>query len=67
DRFTIARLNDQLGDRAKAISWYESLLDGFDFAWAAPAHRALASIHAAAGDSTRARAHDTAFRRLTAK
>jgi tetratricopeptide (TPR) repeat protein len=65
DRFTIARLNQDLGHRDDAIRWYRTLLEGSDFPYAAPAHQALSQLYTEAGDTTRSRLHNAEFHRLT--
>jgi tetratricopeptide (TPR) repeat protein len=64
DRYTIAELYRARGDTAQAIRWYRSLLDGFDFVYAAPAHLRLSQLLASA-DPDRAAWHADELRRLT--
>jgi DNA-binding SARP family transcriptional activator len=64
DRFTIAELYHARGDNAQALRWYRSLLDGFDFIYAAPAHERISRI-LANDDPARATWHASEFQRLT--
>jgi lipopolysaccharide biosynthesis regulator YciM len=66
DRFTIAELYRARGDDEQAIRWYRSLLDGFDFPYAAPAHLRLSEI-LADDDPDRAAWHAARYRRLTSR
>ncbi|HUF51155.1 MAG TPA: BTAD domain-containing putative transcriptional regulator [Longimicrobiales bacterium] len=64
DRFTIAGLYHASGDRVEALRWYQSLLDGFDFIYVAPAHQKIAEL-IADDDPARAAWHAQEFERLT--
>lgn len=44
DRLVIAGLYQTAGDSAAAERWYASLLGGFDYVYAAPAHERLADL-----------------------
>ena len=64
DRFVIASLNEKLRRDQEAIRWYRSLLEGYDFVYAAAAHQNLVAIYQRAGDSTAVRHHRAEFARL---
>ncbi|MBR9990711.1 MAG: hypothetical protein KFH98_13205, partial [Gemmatimonadetes bacterium] len=64
DRYTIAELHRERGEQTQALRWYRSLLDGFDFIYAAPAHRRISEILGQA-DPERAAWHLSEFQRLT--
>ncbi len=65
DRFTIASLSHKLGQPQEAIRWYQSLLDSYDFVYAAAAHEQLAHVYAQLGDRAREQYHGSEFARIT--
>jgi DNA-binding SARP family transcriptional activator/tetratricopeptide (TPR) repeat protein len=64
DRVVIAELSQAAGDTAAAALWYESLIDGFDYVYAAAAHDRLATL-LERSDPDRAEAHRREQQRLT--
>lgn len=64
DRYTIAEIYRLQGNTEQAVRWYRSLLDGFDFVYAAPAHQRLAAI-LDREDPDEAAWHARELRRLT--
>jgi tetratricopeptide (TPR) repeat protein len=65
DRYTIASLSKKLNKTEEAVRWYHSLLDSFDFVYAAAAHQELAGLYDQQGKSELARRHRAEFNRLT--
>ncbi|MEO5510802.1 MAG: BTAD domain-containing putative transcriptional regulator, partial [Longimicrobiales bacterium] len=64
DRFVIGDINAALGRTKEAQRWYESLLEGYDFMYAAAAHDRLAMLAARTGDAEGARIHAAKFAEL---
>ncbi len=67
DRWLRASLARDAGDDEEALRWLVSLTDGYDFLYAAPAHRAIGEIMEAADRPAEAAAHYRRYLALRAE